>query len=163
MAFLKSVPRGGKKQAPMPGPHSAAYKKIVAAKKSAAATKSAHGAPARKGGKKNSRSGSTFSSLKSKQMLVERVKRQIWASVLKINDAIISLALAGNFNAAKALFDFAGVYSLPDGDNENAAAALVPSSAPAAAAEPACAEAVTDPVDAFFRSIGAQPEPEMAS
>ncbi|HUK43383.1 MAG TPA: hypothetical protein VLW48_02960 [Candidatus Bathyarchaeia archaeon] len=144
MALLKSFPPGGKKQTPMPGPNSAAYKKIVAAKKKAKAA-------SRKGGKnKAAKSGAAFSSLKSRQMLVERVKRQIWASVLRINDAIISLALAGNFNAAKALFDFAGVYSLPEPENENA------NVAPVAAAPTALGDA-PDPVETFFRSIGVQP------
>lgn len=162
MAFLKSFPTNGKKQAPMPGPHSAAYKKIVAAKKSAASAKTAAHS-LRNNSKKGSRAGSAFSSLKSRQMLVERIKREIWGSVLKINDAIISLALAGNFGAAKALFDFAGVYSLPADDNGNAAAAPVPTPA----AEPGTSQAVCDPVDAFFRSIGvspghAEPEPGLA-
>jgi hypothetical protein len=162
MAFLKSFPPGGKKQAPMPGPNSAAYKKIVAAKKSGTSAKTTAHSP-RSNGKKGPRSGSAFSSLKSKQMLLERVKREIWASVLKINDAIIKLALAGNFNAAKTLFDFAGVYSLPTDDDGNAAVGPVP----VAAAEPATNPAVCDPVDAFFRSIGvaaadAEPEPGLA-
>jgi hypothetical protein len=154
MAFLKSFPPAGKKPVTVPGPNSAAYKKIVAAKKSAASAKRT-AQSSRHTGEKRSRSGAAFSSLKSRQMLVERIKREIWASVLKINDAIISLALAGNFNAAKALFDFAGVYSLPTDDNGNAAAGP----APAPAAEPATHQTGCDPVDAFFRSIGVPPSP----
>jgi len=162
MAFLKSFPPGGKKQTPMPGPNSAAYKKIVAAKKSAASAKTTAHSP-RNNGKKRSGCSSAFSSLKSRQMLVERIKREIWASVVKINDAIIHLALAGNFNAAKALFDFAGVYSLSTDDEGNATAGPVP----APAAEPGTNQTVCDPVDAFFRSIGvspahAEPEPGLA-
>ncbi len=158
MAFLKSFPGGGKKQAPVPGPNSAAFKKIVAAKKAAAKAGAGGKHASGKSAKKRARATSAFSSLKSRQMLVERIKREIWASVLKINDAIISLALAGNYPAAKALFDFAGVYSLPSIDDENANAAPV-----AVADEPAGGAVAQDPVDAFFRSIGVQPvsaEPE---
>ncbi len=163
MAFLKSFP-GGKKQAPMPKPNSAAYKKIVAAKNAAAGAKAAGGSDKSSSGKNNkkhSKPSSAFSSLKSRQMLIERVKRAIWASVMDINEAIIKLALAGNFHAAKALFDFAGVYSLPTVDDGDANTAPIP-----VAAEPATSNVVQDPVDAFFRSIGvapthAEPEPDM--
>jgi len=147
MPFTKSSSLIGKKQAPMPGPSSAVYKKIVSEKKAVAA----HGAAGKsssKAGRKRPRSTAAFSSLKTRQMLVERIKREIWASVLKINDAVIKLALAGNFNAAKALFDFAGVYSLPEPEDENANAAVL-----AGSPQPESAEA-SDPVDAFFRSIG---------
>ena len=145
MAFQKSTSPSGKKQVPMPGPNSAAYKKIVAAKKAKAAGKG--------NGKKQSRPTTAFSSLKSRQMLVERIKRAIWASCLDINDAIILLAKAGNCAAAKALFDFAGVYSLPAPDDENAKAAAIP----AAASAPEAVPAASDPMDAFFRSIGVEP------
>ncbi|HUK73899.1 MAG TPA: hypothetical protein VLV47_00325 [Candidatus Bathyarchaeia archaeon] len=168
MAFLKSSSPGGKKQVPMPGPNSAAYKKIAAAKKSAASGSTAHGAAGKasphKGNKKGAHSGGAFTSLKSKQMLVERIKRAIWSSVMEINEAIITLAKAGNLYAAKALFDFAGVYALPPEADGNAAAAPLPSPA----AEPACANLVPNPVDAFFQSIGlssapqVEPEPRLA-
>ncbi len=145
MAFLKSI-SGGKKQAPVPGPKSAAFKKILAAKKSTSVSSN--------GGKKKPKTGAAFSSLKSRQMLVERIKREIWASVVKINDAIISLAMAGNFQAAKALFDFAGVYSLPEPENENASTAAAPS---AFAALSGANDDAPEPIEAFFRSIGVQP------
>src|ERR1700748_2119416 len=99
----------GKKQTSMPGPSSAAYKQIVARRNATSVAK-----PAGKSDGKRRRSSLTFSTLKSRQQLVERIQRDIWASVLKINDAIISLALAGNYSAAKGLFEFAGVYSLPN-------------------------------------------------
>ncbi len=157
MPFNKgSVPVGGK-QAPMPGPNSAAYKKIIAGK--SATTKGGARGATGKGGRKRAKNAAAYSSLKSRQMLVDRVKRDIWASVLQINEAIINLALAGNFNAAKALFDFAGVYSLPDPDDENGN----DEAAPAARAEQASSTAASDPIDAFFRSIGVRPscaEPE---
>jgi hypothetical protein len=159
MALLKSFPKGGKKQAPMPGPKSAAYKKLLAKSKGSPA-KGGAGKPANKN-KKHPRTGA-FSSLKARQQLVERVKRAIWASVSEINDAIIQLAKAGNFTAAKALFDFAGVYSLPDPEEEEAKAATTP-----AAAVPTGDTEEPDPVEGLFRSIGMplvkQPEPEMAA
>lgn len=79
---------------------------------------------------------------------------------MAINDAIIKLALCGNYNAAKALFDFAGVYSLPDGEP------AIASATPPAAAN--VDDAPLNPVDAFFQSIGvrppsAEPQPDMAA
>jgi hypothetical protein len=145
----------------MPGAGAVAYRKLLAnqgGEGTIVATASA------KEGKKARKLSSTFSSLKSRQRIVERVKRAIWASVLDINDAIINLALCGNYNAAKALFDFAGVYTLP-GPEEAAAAART-------AVSEAAVEAV-DPIDAFFKSIGVsksvgvepgggEPQPEAA-
>jgi len=160
MAFIKSSAAVGKRQAPIPGPNSAAYRKVVAGKKNGAKrARGAAGKPCVGKERKRPRSTTAFASLKARQRLVERLKREIWASVLKINEAIINLALAGNFNAAKALFDFAGVYSLPAVEDEEASTAT----AGATATEPAA----QDPVDAFFRSIGvppscAEPEPGVA-
>ncbi|MGA2906004.1 MAG: hypothetical protein ABSD98_19425 [Candidatus Korobacteraceae bacterium] len=166
MPFTKHSAASGKKQAPMPGPNSAAYKKLLAAGKGAAA-KTASGNTAAKTsasqpGAQSPRPSTAFSSLKSRQRVVERVNRAIWASVLKINEAIIKLALAGNYNAAKALFDFAGVYTLPTSDDNNSSAA----SASAAAPAPADA-APANPIESFFRSIGVappcdEPEPDIA-
>jgi len=143
MAFVKSSARSGKKQACVPGPNSAAYKKALAAKKG-------KGQKTHKTGKKSPKAGSTYSSVKSRQMLVERMKREIWASVLVINQAIIGLAELGNLQAAKALFDFAGVYSLPE--PEEAA-----SVAPVAVLEtqPAQSQPV-DALEALFRSMGGE-------
>jgi hypothetical protein len=114
-------------------------------------------------GEKRHKFSSAFSSLKSRQRIVERVKRAIWAKVLEINDAIIKLALAGNYNAAKALFEFAGVYSLPSSDDQPTAAASVSALASASAA----ATAPSNPIESFFRSIGVappcdEPDPDMA-
>lgn len=150
MPFVKS----SKKQAPMPGPNSAAYKKLLAAQKPGNSSSAHLAAKAAKADKKSNRLSTAFSSLKSRQRIVERVKRAIWAKVLDINDAIINLALCGNYSAAKALFDFAGVYSLPMPDGE-AAAFLQPDSA--SVASPAMDTAPQDPVQAFFRSIGVEP------
>jgi hypothetical protein len=167
MPFIKHSAASGKKQASMPGPNSAAYKKLLAAGKGAAAkTASGHAAAkpsTSQPGAKSPRPSTAFSSLKSRQRIVERVKRAIWAKVLDINNAIINLALAGNYNAAKALFDFAGVYTLPAADDLSPSAASASASAPAAAADAAPA----NPIESFFRSIGVappcdEPEPDMA-
>ena len=144
MPFTRNSP-SGKKQVSIPGPDSAAYKQLAA-----------QNAPSAPPPAKVSRA---FSSLKARQRIVEQVKCAIWARVREINDAIINLALAGNYQAAKALFDFAGVYSLPIGDDEPTASAAAPASA-AATAPP-------NPIDSFFRSIGVappcdEPDPDMA-
>jgi hypothetical protein len=145
----------------MPGPNSPAYKKLLAANQGAAAKAAI--ASASQPSEKRHKFSSAFSSVKSRQRIVERVKRAIWARVLDINDAIINLALLGNYNAAKALFDFAGVYSLPTGDNEHTAAASTSALAPAPAAD----TAPPNPIESFFRSIGVappcdEPDPDMA-
>ena len=154
MPSKNSAVLAAKTQTPMPGPASAAYKKIIAARQGVAVSKP---------GKKRPKSSTAFSSLKARQQVVERVKRTIWASVLEINEAIINLALCGNYSAAKALFDFAGVYSLPD-PGDDCAPAVAVMTAPAATNE----TVANNPVDAFFKSIGiepscAQPEPAAAA
>jgi hypothetical protein len=145
MTFTKHS--SGKKQASMPGPNSPAYKKLLAARN-----------PSKDSGKLESKSAGkpskSFSSLRSRQRIVEQVKRAIWAKVVAINDAIIALALAGNYLAAKALFDFAGVYSLPAPDAEPPAPALAAVDAPAAASVD---DPEFNPINAFFRSIGVEP------
>jgi hypothetical protein len=163
MSFIKNSAAPGKKQAPMPGPNSPAYKKLLAAQKGAVKAASGH-APSKTSSQSaanRSRFSTAFTSLKSRQRIVERVKRAIWASVLNINDAIIKLALAGNYNAAKTLFDFAGVYSLPTSDDNPSAAASAPAEADADDGPPS-------PIDSFFRSIGVAPpcdapEPDLAA
>jgi hypothetical protein len=146
MTFTKHS--SGKKQASMPGPNSPAYKKLLAARPNS-----------KDSGKPESKSAGTpsksFSSLRSRQRIVEQVKRAIWAKVVAINDAIITLALAGNYLAAKALFDFAGVYSLPTPESDPAASTLAAVDAPAAA--PVDDPDFTNPINAFFRSIGVEP------
>lgn len=106
-----------------------------------------------------------FSSLKSKQMAVENAKRSIWSSMQNITDALISNAKNGNLSTAKELFDFAGVYSLAEPEEENAAVAAqpAPASVPQAVAEPA----KVHPIDLFLDKLGippstAQPESEVA-
>ncbi len=160
MPFTKRTSVTGKKQASMPGPKSATYKKIIAARKRAMAGKFA----TPRGAKKRPKTP-LFSTLKSRQMIVERIKREIWTSVQEINQAIINLALAGNYSAAKALFDFAGVYSLPSPE-EAAPAVALPSPSPSP--EPAAPTShPSNSIDAFLSSIGMEPvrdepEPDMA-
>jgi len=148
MTFIKKS--SGKKQASMPGPNSPAYKKLLAAKRGAS----------KESDKPGPKSGGTpskaFSSLRARQRIVEQVKRAIWAKVREINDAIITLALAGNYLAAKALFDFAGVYSLPALDTEPPTPALAAAD-PAPAAAPGADPEFSNPINAFFRSIGVEP------
>ncbi len=166
MPFSKNSPANPKKQAPVPGPRSTAYKQFAGAGKSVSRKSSSghSGAAATKSCNKRPKLSAAFSSLKSRQRIVERVKRAIWASVLEINDAIINLALCGNYNAARALFDFAGVYSLPASESNESAASPAPSEPAAAAFAPPVVESATpNAIDAFFRSIGVEPsieEPE---
>ena len=148
MRFVKPA---SKKQASMPGPNSSAYKKLLAAQK----TDSPFSAAPAMRDRKSRRTSTAFSSTKSRQRIVERVKRAIWAKVLDINDAIINLALCGNYNAAKALFDFAGVYTLPMPDDEAPATADAKSAALSGSAAENSDSG--NPIEAFFRSIGVEP------
>lgn len=153
MPLVKSYKRFGKKQA------TPAVKKTGA--KKTAKKVSAAGESSKSKKKRGRSSSSAFSSLKAKHLTVERMKRTIWASLLKINEAIINAASNGNLASAKELFHFAGVYSLPNPDEENAAVAAVPlcGGETATVAEPA----QVHPIDLFFKKIGVEPsceEPE---
>jgi hypothetical protein len=157
MSFVK---HSAKKQASMPGPNSSAYKKFLAAQKGAAPNSASGHTPSpsvSQSGEKRHKLSSAFSSIKSRQRIVERVKRAIWAKVLEINDAIINLALVGNYSAAKALFDFAGVYTLPTTDDDAPSAPSVSQPAPAPAADAGAGADPMKQVEAFFRSIGVAP------
>jgi hypothetical protein len=152
MPFVKSCNRFGKKQ-------TAPTVKKTGAKKTAKKVSAA--GESSKSKKKRGRSTQAFSSLKAKQLTVERMKRAIWAALLKINEAIINAASNGNLASAKELFHFAGVYSLPNPDEENAAVAAMPmyGGETATVAEPA----QVHPIDLFFKKIGVEPscaEPE---
>ena len=165
MAFIKNSAGSGKRQAAGSGLRSAASKKNVAT------TKSTVGRVAPGSGKRNglrnstnkASSGPAYSSLRSRQILLEKLRRQIWAAAADVNQALIAEAKKGNLPIAKALFDFAGVYSLPEPSEEAAAAPLpvreVPEPEEAQAQGPVIGEDV-DPVDAFFCSIGMAPSAE---
>ncbi len=163
MSLARKTAASGKKEAPMPGPNSAAYRKIVAAKKQGSAGKSKPGKARGKSGGGAKKASTAFSTLKSRQMVVERVRRAIWGQVVQINDAIIALALAGNYSAAKALFDFAGVYTLPAAEESVPVASAGAIEIASAGAEANAEGMETHRMDAFFKSIGVRPpcdEPE---
>jgi hypothetical protein len=159
MALVKNSRGFGKKQAPISAARSAASRKSPVAKKAKNGTK-----PSARS--RSSRSAAKFSSLKSKQMTVESLKRLIWASLHRITDALIVAASTGNLATAKELFHFAGVYSLPMPEDENAVAAPAP--APTAEqAAPGAEPGIVHPIDLFFKKIGiepsiGQPESEVA-
>lgn len=105
--------------------------------------------------RKRAKSSAASPSLKARQMTVERLKRLIWSSLQPITEAMIKHASTGNLAAMKELFNFAGVYSLPEPDDENAAAAAV--SAAGEPPEPAADPALVHPIDLFFKKIGVEP------
>jgi hypothetical protein len=146
MPLVKSSKRSGKKQSPP------SVKKPSV--KNPAKTASGSSKPKQK----RSKSSPAYSSLKSRQIVLERMKPAIWAALLKINDAIIAAATSGNVASAKELFHLAGVYSVPYPDEENAAAATQPVApdASAASSEPA----QVHPIDMFFKRIGIEPSCE---
>lgn len=140
---------------------SAALKKSNAPKKPKPGSKSSGEKP-----RKPSRSAAKFSSVKSRQAALEKVKCSIWAALQTITEELIKNANTGNLSTAKELFNLAGVYSLPTPDDEEAAAVAL--AGPVAVAEPTAADAVTvHPIDLFFKKIGVEPstgepEPEVA-
>jgi hypothetical protein len=157
MALVRHSGRFSKKQASVSGSRCAASRKSMAAKKAKSGAKS----PTAKSHTRGGRSSAKFSSLKSRQMTVESLKRLIWASLHRITDALIVAASTGNLATAKELFHFAGVYSLPTPE-ENAAAAPAPAATEEAAA-PSAEPGMVHPIDLFFKKIGVEPstrEPE---
>ena len=144
-----------------PGPVSSS--KHLAVKKSAA-KKIAKGAgrPA----KKARRHSTAFSTLSSRQQAVERAKLQVWRHLEEINGAVIKLAESGSYLAARTLFDFAGVYTLPPLEQE-AVASAVAAAPSAAAASPQAPP--SNRVEAFMKTLGLEeladdePEPDVAA
>jgi hypothetical protein len=168
MPLKNSAPPSGKKPAPTPRsavPNSKrlAVKKSGAAKKNRKAPASTHAA------KKSHRHTAAFSTLKSRQQAVERAKLQIWRHLQEINSAIIKLAESGSYLAAKTLFDFAGLYTLPLEEE------IAPNALPAApnAVQPAPSTSPEPPpvnrVEAFLKTMGLdplsddEPEPDVAA
>jgi hypothetical protein len=139
--------------------------KGVSASKRVAQKKAASSSVSAKTLRKNRRHIAAFSSLKSRQQAVERAKMQVWRHLQEINGAIIKLAESGSYLAARTLFDFAWVYSLPPLEDEAAPAAL-PASPPAG--ESAAPQPVNR-VEAFLQSLGLnplsdeEPEPDIAA
>ena len=150
MSVVKTSSRFGKKQV------STAAARNSAKKSAGNKTKGPGKANTSKPAKNGSKAAAKYSSLKSKQMAVQSAKRSIWASMQKITDALINNASNGNLSTAKELFDFAGVYSLGEPDEEHAAAAAQP--APTPVPLPAVAEpAQVHPIDAFLNKMGIPP------
>jgi hypothetical protein len=159
MSVVKTSSRFGKKQASTSAGRTSAKK--PARNKAKAGAKPNAGKPQ----KNNSKSAAKYSSLKSKQMAVENAKRSIWASMPEITKALITNATGGNLSTAKELFDFAGVYSLVEPEDENAAVVAQP--VPAPGPEPLSQPAQVHPIDLFLKKIGvepstAQPDSEVA-
>jgi hypothetical protein len=99
---------------PTPGPRSAvSNSQRLGVKKSGAARKNRKAPASTNAAKRARRHAAAFSTLKSRQQAVERAKLQIWRHLQEINSAIIKLAESGSYLAAKTLFDFAGLYTLP--------------------------------------------------
>jgi hypothetical protein len=165
---LKNSAASGKKPAPAPRstvPNSKrlAVKKSGAAKKNRKARASTHAA------KKAHRHTAAFSTLKSRQQAVERAKLQIWRHLQEINSAIIKLAESGSYLAAKTLFDFAGLYTLPL--EEETAPNALPAAPAAAAGAPSTSPGPppVNRVEAFLKTMGLdplsddEPEPDVAA
>jgi hypothetical protein len=116
MSVKNNAARPVKKPAPAP-------RSVVSASKRPAVKKNGKAATSTKAAKRARRHTAAFSTLKSRQQAVERAKLQIWRHLQEINGAIIKLAESGSYLAAKTLFDFAGLYTLPL-EEETAASAL---------------------------------------
>ena len=155
---------------PAPGPRSAVpNSKRLGVKKSGAAKKNRKPPASSNAAKKARRHTAAFSTLKSRQQAVERAKLQIWRHLQEINGAIIKLAESGSYLAAKTLFDFAGLYTLPLEEE------IAPNALPAAltAAQPAPSTSLEPPpvnrVEAFLKTMGLdplsddEPEPDVAA
>jgi len=150
MSVVKTSSRFGKKPAPSSATRSSAKKPV--SHKTKAGAKSVGS----KSQKHNSRSAAKYASLKSKQMVVQNAKRSIWESVQKITNALITNATGGNLSTAKELFDFAGVYSVAEPEDESAAVAAAVAPAPApelVAVQPA----QLHPIDVFLDKLGVPP------
>ena len=158
MSVKNSAAPSGKKPA---GARSA-----VSASKRLAVKKNGKAATSTKAAKKTRRHPAAFSTLKSRQQAVERAKLQIWRHLQEINGAIIKLAESGSYLAAKTLFDFAGLYTLPLEEESGLPAA------PAAAQAPPSQSPEPPPVnrvEAFLKTLGLdplsdeEPEPDVAA
>jgi hypothetical protein len=168
MPLKNSVAPSAKK--PTPAPRSAVSdSKGRAVKKSGAAQKKRK-PPASASTKKSRRHAAAFSTIKSRQQAVERAKVQIWRHLEEINGAIIKLAESGSYLAAKTLFDFAGLYTLPRLEEEAAPSALP--AAPTAAGgapSPLPEPPPVNRVEAFLKTLGLdplsdeEPEPDVAA
>ncbi len=113
-----------------------------------------------------------FATLKARQQAVERAKLQIWRHLPEINAAIIRLAESGSYLAARALFDFAGIYAVPPLEENTITPGLL-AAPPADDAAPAGSPEKTAPpvnrIEAFLQTLGLdplsdeEPEPDVAA
>ena len=94
---------------------------------------------------------------------------QIWRHLEEINSAIIKLAESGSYLAAKTLFDFAGLYTLPPLEEEAAPSALPAALAAGGAPSPSPEPPPVNRVEAFLKTLGLdplsdeEPEPDVAA
>ncbi len=172
MPLKTSVPPSGKR--PVAVPRSAvANRKRPSAKPSRLRKKKASPLSSKSALKKARHHGGAFANLKARQQAVERAKLQIWRHLPDINAAIIRLAESGSYLAARALFDFAGIYAVPPLE-ENATAPGLPSAAPlldgaGPAESPEKPAPPVNRIEAFLQTLGLdplsdeEPEPDVAA
>ncbi|MGB7554466.1 MAG: hypothetical protein WBM04_08825 [Candidatus Korobacteraceae bacterium] len=172
MPLKTSSPPSGKK--PVAVPRSAvSSRKRPSMKPSRLRKKNASPSPSKSALKKARHHGGAFATLKTRQQAVERAKLQIWRHLPDINAAIIRLAESGSYLAARALFDFAGIYAVPALE-ENAPALSLPPAAPlldgaATAESPEKPATPVNRIEAFLQTLGLdplsdeEPEPDVAA
>jgi hypothetical protein len=131
----------------------AAARSVVSASKRLAVKKNGKVAASTKAAKKARRHTAAFTTLKSRQQAVERAKLQIWRHLEEINGAIIRLAESGSYLAAKTLFDFAGLYTLPVEEETAASALPVVLSAAQAAPSQSPEPPPVNRVEAFLKTL----------
>jgi hypothetical protein len=170
MPLKTSAPPFGKK--PVAIPRSAVSNRKRPSAKPSSSGKNNDSSSSSKRAPKKSRHSGACATLKARQQAVERAKLQIWRHLPEINCAIIRLAESGSYLAARALFDFAGVYTLPPLE-ENTSAAGLPAAPPAVDATPADSPEKSAPplnkFEAFLQTLGLdplsdeEPEPDVAA
>ena len=162
MPVKNSAVPSGKTSAQAPRRAVSNSKPVMMKKSAAKKTVKAAGRQA----KKSRRHSAAFSTLSSRQQAVVRAKLQVWRHLEEINGAVIKLAESGSYLAARTLFDFAGVYTLPPVEQEAAAIALA--AAPSAAL-PSPEAPPPNRVEAFLKTLGLdelsddEPEPDVAA
>ena len=152
--------------------HSAVSKGKPPAAKKSAPKKNAKRPVSKNALKRAKRHTGAFTTLKARQQAVERAKLQVWHHLQEINGAVIRLAESGSYLAARALFEFAGVYSLPP-QEEDAATNCLPAAPPATEATPTQPPEKPAPpvnkIEAFLQTLGLdalsdeEPEPDVAA
>ena len=171
MPFKNSAVSSGKKPALAPRSAGSMGKHLVE-KKRASSKRNAKPAASKNVAKRGKRHPAAFSTLKSRQQAVQRAKLQIWRHLEEINGAVIKLAESGSYLAARTLFDFAGVYSMPPLEEEMAASALSATASTEAAGSQTTEKMPPQPVnrvEAFLKTLGLdtlaedEPEPDVAA